>query len=105
MVVNVPRLSTDRPTISTRTLQRKKQETNLSPPESPIVVDRAVDAPRDGAEPPKVSNDGERNKRKGDRLCAFREAAGREDEVVEHVCGHEDGKVERRELKVAAGKT
>ena len=95
---------TDRPSAHGR-FKEKKRETNLSPPESPIVVDRAVDAPRDGAEPPKVGDDGERNKRKGDRLCAFREAAGREDEVVEHVCGHEDGKVERRKLKVAASET
>ncbi len=68
-----------------------------------MVVDRAVDAPRDGAEPPKVCDDGESYQGKDDRLCTLGEAAGGEDEVVEHVGGHEDPKVERRELAVRRG--
>ena len=63
-----------------------------------MVVDRAVDTPRDAAEPPKVGDDGESDEDKDDGLCALGEAAGGEDEVVEQVGGHEDGKVERREL-------
>jgi len=73
--------------------------TNLSPLDPPMVVDRAVDAPRDAAEPPKVGDDGESYEDKDDGLCALGEAAGGEDEVVEQVGGHEDAKVERRKLE------
>jgi hypothetical protein len=73
--------------------------TNLSPLEPPLVVDRAVHAPREAAEPPKVADDCASDDEKDNQLCALGEAAGGEDEVVEHVCGHEDAKVERRELR------
>ena len=63
-----------------------------------MIVDRAVDAPRDAAEPPKVTDNGARDEGKDDRFCALGEAPGREDKVVEHVAPHEDGKVERRKL-------
>jgi len=63
-----------------------------------MVVDRTVDAPCDATEPPKVDDDDENDEAKDDRFCAFGETPGREDEVVEHVGRHEDGKVERREL-------
>lgn len=72
--------------------------TNLSPSKPPMVVDRTADAPCDTAEPPEVSDDGERDDAKDDRFCALGETSGREDEVVEHVGSHENGKVERREL-------
>lgn len=79
--------------------------TNLSPLEPPMVVDRAVDAPRDATEPPKVCDDGESYRDKDDRLRTLGEAARGEDEVVEHVGGHEDAKVERRELAAWQGGT
>ena len=70
-----------------------------------MVVNRAVDAPRDAAEPPKVRDDGKSDDSKDNRFCALREAPGREDKVVEHVGCHEDGKVERWELvRVRRGK-
>jgi hypothetical protein len=72
--------------------------TDLSPSNSPMVVDRTVDAPCDAAEPPEVGDDGEHDNAKDDRFCALGQTPGREDEVVEHVGSHEDGKVERREL-------
>jgi hypothetical protein len=72
--------------------------TDLSPSKSPMVVDRTTDAPRDAAEPPEVGDDGEHDEAKDDRFCALGQTPGREDEVVEHVGSHEDGKVERREL-------
>ncbi len=72
--------------------------TDLSPFQSPMIVDRTVDAPRDTAEPPEVGDDGEHDEAKDDRFCALGETPGREDEVVEHVGCHEDGKVECREL-------
>lgn len=75
------------------------ERTNLSPLDPPMVVDRAVDAPRDAAEPPKVCDDGESDEDKDDGLCALGEAAGGEDEVVDQVGGHDDAKVERRELE------
>ncbi len=63
-----------------------------------MVVDRTADAPRDAAEPPEVGDDGEHDEPKDDRFCALGQTPGREDEVIEHVSCHEDGKVERREL-------
>jgi hypothetical protein len=72
--------------------------TNLSPLKSPMVIDGTVDAPCDATEPPEVGDDGERNDAKGDRFCALGETPGGENEVIEHVGCHEDGKVERREL-------
>jgi hypothetical protein len=68
-----------------------------------MVIDRAVHAPRDAAEPPKVTHDRAGDDDKDDRLCALREAAGGEHEVVKHVGGHEDAKVERRELATRRG--
>jgi len=68
-----------------------------------MVVDRAIDAPRDAAEPPKVCDDGESYQDKDDRLRTLGEAARGEDEVVEHVGGHEDAKVERREVVMDVG--
>lgn len=68
-----------------------------------MVADRAVDAPRGAAEPPKVCDDGESYQDKDDRLCTLGDAAGGEDEVVEQVGGHEDAKVERRELVARRG--
>jgi len=53
-----------------------------------MVVDRAVDAPRDAAEPPKVCDDSESYQDKDDSLRTLGEAAGGEDEVVEQVGGH-----------------
>ena len=81
-----------RPTLKART------KTHLSPTQAPLIVDRTIDAPRDTTEPPKVRDDPERDEGKDDRLSALREAPSGEDEVVEHVGGHQDGKVERREL-------
>ena len=72
--------------------------TDLSPSESPMVINWTADAPRDATEPPEVGDDGEHDEAKDDRLCALRETPGREDKVIEHVCCHEDGKIERREL-------
>jgi hypothetical protein len=63
-----------------------------------MVVDRAGDTPRNATEPPEVGDDGEHDEAKDYRFCALGETPGREDEVVEHVGCHEDGKVERREL-------
>lgn len=63
-----------------------------------MVIDRTADAPCDATEPPEVADDGEHDDAKDDRLCALGETPGREDEVVEHVGSHQDGKVERREL-------
>ena len=68
-----------------------------------MVIDRAVHAPRDAAEPPKVAHDCASDDDKDDRLRALREAAGGEHEVVEHVGSHEDAKVERRELVTRRG--
>jgi len=65
-----------------------------------MLVDRPIDAPRDAAEPPEVSDDRESDDGKDDRFCALREATGREYKVVEHVGGHKDGKVEGGELIV-----
>ena len=70
-----------------------------------MVVDRAIDAPRNAAEPPKVCNDGESDEDKDNGLCALGEAAGGEDEVVDQVGGHEDAKVERRELETRGRKS
>ena len=72
--------------------------TDLSPSKPPMSVDLTADAPCDTAEPPEVGHDGEHDDTKGDRFCALRETPGREDEVIEHVGCHEDGKVEGREL-------
>ena len=63
-----------------------------------MVVDRAVNAPCDAAEPPKVGDDTERDDSEYDRFGLLGESPGREEKVVEHVACHEDGKVERREL-------
>ena len=76
----------------------QKLRTHLSPSQSPVLVDRAVDTPRDTAEPPEVGNDRERDDDEKDIFGALRDAPSGEDEVVEHVCGHQDRKVERREL-------
>lgn len=108
-VINIPRLTNgpkekkggkkNNTTISNLfPVQKKRQRTDLSPAKSPMFVDWAIDAPRDAAEPPKVGDDGNDDERKDDRLCALREAARSEDKVVEHMGGHEDSKVERREL-------
>ena len=72
--------------------------TDLSPSNSPMVVDRTVDAPCDAAEPPEVGDDGEHDNAKDNRFCALGQTPGREDEMVEHVGSHKDGKVERRKL-------
>ena len=72
--------------------------TDLSPPKSPMIVDRAVNTPRDAAEPPKVTDNGARDEGKDDRFCALGEAPRRKDKMVEHVASHEHGKVERWEL-------
>ena len=63
-----------------------------------MVVDRAVNAPCDAAEPPKVGDDTERDDSEYDRFGLLGESPGREEKVVEHVACHEDGKVESREL-------
>jgi hypothetical protein len=63
-----------------------------------MVVDRTAHTPCDAAEPPEVGDDSEHDEAKDDRFCALGKTPGREDEVVEHVGCHEDGKVERREL-------
>ena len=70
-----------------------------------MIIDRAIDAPRNAAEPPKVCNDGESDEDKDNGLCALGEAAGGEDEVVDQVGGHEDAKVERRELETRGRKS
>ncbi len=75
-----------------------KTKTHLSPTQSPMFIDGAVDAPRDTTEPPKVGDDRERDDCEEGGLGALREEPSREDEVVEHVRGHQNGKVERREL-------
>jgi hypothetical protein len=72
--------------------------TDLSPSKSPMVVDRTAHTPCDAAEPPEVGDDSEHDEAKDDRFCALGKTPGREDEVVEHVGSHEDGKVQRREL-------
>ena len=72
--------------------------TDLSPSKSPMVVDRTADAPCDTAEPPEIGDDSEHNEAKDNRFRALGETPGREDEVVEHVGSHENGKVESREL-------
>lgn len=69
-----------------------------------MVIDRAINAPRDAAEPPEIGDDGKGDEGKDDRLRALCEAPGRKDKVVDHVRGHKDGKVERRELVAAQGK-
>jgi hypothetical protein len=76
----------------------QKPKTHLSPSQSPVLVDGAINTPRDTAEPPKVRDDRECDDAEEDILGAFREESSGEDEVVEHVRGHQDGKVERREL-------
>ena len=105
-IINIPRL-TDQKIISfpSREKKKKKSTTDLSPPKSPMVVDRAIDAPRDATEPPKVGHDGKRNDGKYDRFCALGEAPSREDKVIEHVRCHDDAKIERRELFAVSGKT
>lgn len=45
----------------------------LSPLQSPVVVDGAIDTPRDTAEPPKVGDDRERDDGEEDVLGALRE--------------------------------
>jgi hypothetical protein len=75
-----------------------KGKTHLSPSQPPVFVDWAVDPPRDTAEPPEVGDDRERDNEEEDILGTLREAPSGEDEVVEQVRGHQDGKVERREL-------
>ena len=101
-LVNVPGLTTKNiskrsyPSLALNTAQRLK--TYLSPSQSPVLVDGAVDAPRDTTEPPKVRDDGERDEEEEDILGALRDAPGGEDEVVEQVRGHQDGKVECRKL-------
>jgi len=63
-----------------------------------VLIDRAVDTPRDTAEPPKVGDDRECDEGEDDSLCALREAPCGENKVVKHVRGHQHGEVERREL-------
>jgi hypothetical protein len=77
---------------------QKPKKPHLSPSQSPVIVDGAVNAPRDTAEPPKVCDDCERDEGEEDVLGALREAPSGEDKVVEQVGGHQNGKVERREL-------
>jgi hypothetical protein len=93
--------TTDGSESSSAPLPEKKTgrlKTNLSPSESPMVVDRTVHAPCDAAEPPKVGDDGEGDDGEDDRFCALGDTPGHKYEVVEHVGCHEDGKVKRREL-------
>lgn len=70
----------------------------MSPSQSPVLVDGAIDAPRDTAEPPEVRDDRECDNAEEDILGALREEPSGEDEMVEQVRRHKDGKVERREL-------
>ena len=64
-----------------------------------MLVDGAVDAERDALEPPEGGQDDECGDSECDLLCALREAAGGEDEVVEEVREHQDGEVEGWELR------
>ena len=59
-----------------------------------MLVDGTVDAPRDTAEPPKVGDDRERDDDEEDILGALQDVQGGEDEVVEHMRGYQDGKVQ-----------
>src|SRR5216684_1024304 len=98
-IINIPRLM-DRKVHQPPLPEKKTRwlKTDLSPSESPMVVDRTVHAPCDAAEPPKVGDDGERDDSEDDRFCALGDTPGHKYKVVEHVGCHEDGKVERREL-------
>ena len=91
-------MTRDRKIISSPARKQIISITDLSPSKSPMIVNRTTHAPCDAAEPPEVGDDAEHDEAKDDRFCALGETPGREDEVVEHVGCHEDGKVERREL-------
>ena len=64
-----------------------------------MLVDGAVDAECDALEPPEGGQDDECGDSERDLLCALREAARGEDEVVEEVREHEHREVECRELR------
>ena len=63
----------------------------------PVLVDGTVDAPHDTTEPPKVGDNHERDDDEKDILGTPGDAPCGEDQVVENMCGHQDGKVEHRE--------
>lgn len=63
-----------------------------------MFVDRPIDTERETSEPPEGGEDGERGDTEDYPFCAFCQAFGREDEVVEKVSQHKDGKVQRRQL-------
>lgn len=71
---------------------------HLSPSQFSVLIDEAVDAPRNSTEPPRVRKNRECDDDEENILGALQDAASGEDEVVEHVGGHQDSEVERWEL-------
>ncbi len=63
-----------------------------------MFVDGPINTEREAPEPPEGGKYGERRDTEDNPFCAFCQAFGREDEVVEKVSQHEDGKVQRRQL-------
>ena len=77
-------------------------KTYRAPLETPMVVDRSLDAPRDTLEPPEGTDDDEHADSEDDLFCAGSETARGEHEVIEEMREHQDGEVERWELRAKA---
>lgn len=75
----------------------KRLKMHLSSSQSPVLVDGATDTPHNHGTP-KVGNDRKCNDEENDILGVLQEVLSSEDEVIEHVHGYQDGKVECWEL-------
>lgn len=93
-IIYVPRLP--QKTISTRS-ESRAENTHLSPQQPPMVIDRALDSPRNPSKPPKVGHDQKGHNTKRDTLGMVLPPR-REDAVIEDMGKHQYREVQRREL-------
>lgn len=66
-----------------------------------MIIDRPINPERHTLEPPEREHDRARANSKDDPLRPFTQAARGEYEVIDEMCEHQDGKVERWKLEEA----
>lgn len=68
-----------------------------------MFADGTVNAECDAFEPPETADDGKAADTECNPFVLLGKSAGREYEVVDHMCEHQDRKIQGRQLKVITG--